>query len=113
MTKNESNSPEMPEFLNLRIMLDDDTLLELLKNLITRNLPELAQFCIESDDSLTMLETLISLNLLNTDQITELAQMLEYCPIHLCDYRICIDDENAECAHIHSNAPESPELSDF
>ena len=40
------------------------------------------------------------LNLLNREEITELALSLSLCPIHLIDYAICFDDENAECAQV-------------
>lgn len=36
--------------------------------------------------------------------ITELALAYSLCPMHFCDYAICFDDEDAECAairHIH------------
>lgn len=36
----------------------------------------------------------------NRDILTEIALALSLCPLHLCDYAICFDDENDECATI-------------
>jgi len=51
---------------------------------------------------LEIFEMLMNLNLLDSDHFAELADMLELCPIHLQSLEICIDDELAECAHLHS-----------
>lgn len=37
---------------------------------------------------------------LRRDELTELALSLSLCPMHLCDYAICFDDANDECAAI-------------
>jgi hypothetical protein len=34
------------------------------------------------------------------DELTDIALSLSLCPMHLCDYAICFDDRNAECAPI-------------
>lgn len=34
------------------------------------------------------------------DALTQIAQSLALCPIHLIDDEICADDENDECAHL-------------
>jgi hypothetical protein len=37
--------------------------------------------------------------------LTELLLNLSLCPIHRCDYAICFDDENDECAVIRTYFP--------
>lgn len=34
------------------------------------------------------------------DELTEIALATSLCPLHLCDYAICFDDANDECAAI-------------
>lgn len=39
------------------------------------------------------------------DELTEIALATSLCPLHLCDYAICFDDANAECAAIRRIHP--------
>lgn len=34
------------------------------------------------------------------DTLTDIALSLSLCPMHLCDYAICFDDDDADCAPI-------------
>jgi hypothetical protein len=49
-----------------------------------------------------LLELLITLS---TDDISELRLADSLCPLHACDYAICFDDDDAECAQIRSIFP--------
>lgn len=31
----------------------------------------------------------------------DLCIAIELCPMHICDFRICLDDDIAECAELH------------
>lgn len=55
------------------------------------------------DDSLNLLDlrrSLICLRSLDREQITQLALDHSLCPLHLIDYAICFDDNDADCAQI-------------
>lgn len=36
------------------------------------------------------------------DEFFMLMEMIERCPLHLCDAQICVDDDDPECAHLRS-----------
>jgi hypothetical protein len=60
------------------------------------------------DDSLNILDlrrSLIALRSLNREQLTEFALNHSLCPLHLIDYAICFDDDDAECAAIREIHP--------
>jgi hypothetical protein len=42
---------------------------------------------------------------LDREELTELALSMSLCPLHLCDYAICFDDEDPECAQIREIHP--------
>lgn len=50
----------------------------------------------------TMLELLLTLPV---DAISTLRLNESLCPMHACDYAICFDDEDAECASIRAHWP--------
>ena len=50
-------------------------------------------------------EMLNYLMLLNRDAISQLRLSDSLCPLHACDYAICFDDDDAECAAIRSCFP--------
>jgi hypothetical protein len=58
------------------------------------------------DDELRFLPTMIELLTtiidydFSRDAITELALANSLCPLHFCDYAICFDDDDPECAPI-------------
>lgn len=61
-----------------------------------------------TDESLSILDlrrSLICLRSLNREQLTELALSHSLCPLHLIDYAICFDDDDAECAPIRTIHP--------
>lgn len=39
------------------------------------------------------------------DTLTEIALSTSLCPLHLCDYAICFDDDTADCATIRRIHP--------
>ena len=41
------------------------------------------------------------------DSITNLAMTLSICPIHFCDWAICFDDEDPDCAQVRHIFPHS------
>jgi hypothetical protein len=45
-------------------------------------------------------DELLTLLALTDDELMTLADHFELCPLHLCDYRICADDDNDECADL-------------
>lgn len=71
---------------------------------------QIATFDLELRDALEMLDEPISLDdaktirnaleSLDRESLTEIALHHSLCPLHLIDYAICFDDENAECAQI-------------
>jgi hypothetical protein len=55
------------------------------------------------DDDFDMIDFMTELRPLLAPAIhSDLCIAIELCPMHLCDYRICLDDETAECAHLHN-----------
>ena len=42
---------------------------------------------------------------INREKLSEIALSLSLCPMHLIDYAICFDDENAECAQLRTYFP--------
>lgn len=42
---------------------------------------------------------------LDTDQLSQMRLEYSLCPLHACDYAICFDDDNAECAAIRDIFP--------
>lgn len=51
------------------------------------------------------LSLITTLRDLNRESLTDLALRLTLCPLHLIDYAICFDDDDAECAAIRSIHP--------
>lgn len=41
----------------------------------------------------------------DTETLTEILLQYSLCPIHHCDYAICFDDDDAECAQIRAIHP--------
>lgn len=56
-----------------------------------------------ADDDVDMIDGFDAIRpTLTEDETHTLALMLELCPVHFCDFRICTDDENTECFHARS-----------
>lgn len=47
----------------------------------------------------------IDANPYSTETLTKLALDHSLCPMHFCDYAICFDDDDAECAQIRAIHP--------
>lgn len=55
----------------------------------------------DSDLTVEVVETLARMiAALDTESLTEARLAYSLCPLHGCDYAICFDDEDAECAAI-------------
>jgi len=51
-------------------------------------------------DILPLLESLQLIT--NPDDFNSICSMIELCPMHICDERICADDEITECANLRA-----------
>ena len=60
---------------------------------------------ITNDDRPLPTDYATDLRLLARDERSALALALSLCPLHMIDYAICFDDDDAECAAIRSCFP--------
>lgn len=96
-----TNSPILPTDAIIALIADDDTRYADTRELIIdRDSADL-----ESDDLdfLDMMRTRI--DDLSRDDLTDLALRFSLCPLHFCDYAICFDDDDDECAAIRTIHP--------
>ena len=102
-----SNDPSPRDLLDRIASADDDAFLAIRELLICDDLYT-QQSLIDDNRNMT-LELIMTIYNLITALDTDAASLmrLDYslCPLHHCDYAICFDDDNAECAVIRECFP--------
>lgn len=84
---------------------DDDDLALLLRDALTYDDDDALPYDdATTDDAIALLDAIDTIRS-DRDAVSTLRLELSLCPIHCCDYAICFDDDDDECASIRSAFP--------